>query len=970
MDEQRKVQSHPFSEKSYLDNVTQFIKQVVPQVVSSLPSAPAPQPIEPVLDTPAWAAFDESGAAEDASTRIPPCLLVGYRNGLHVWDIREETKVELVSLRESTIVCAKILTPPQGIPDGHAGVRPLLAFVDADRPAIVQLYSLRSLEVLPDRITMPAPVLRILSTPRAIAIGTRDHIRLISSAALDQIAEFTGYPLSTSATQPNPFALTSRFLAFCTPEIPETDEFGVGEQSASMAAVVEMAQKTGSSLLSLGGYGVKKVSDMVNGPVPGHAAAPAPADGTGDEAAGNVMIVDVRDGSKLCHFRAAHRTPLVALAFDSSGTMLATACAKGQEINVFHLGMVPPNPGSAIGVVHLYTCRRGVTTANIRSITFSIDSRWMAVTSDRSTTHLFPLLPRGGQPTPRTHVAATVLNASRFVISSGANEAAQASPAVYVEALLKLRHAMPAAADPAHHTPAPLICSSACAFSVRQALEPETQSSSLAYTLLVCTPAAELVEYQLHPEVTQAPGRGALMGLVPASATGVMNTMGTVFEGVRGMVANVVGRAPEAPLPAAAPAPSDQLALSYSAGRAWDLCRHRAWPATRKATRSRTRDRPPATAGAAAAAAAAAVRDARAEAESDTRWLSAVERTTYNAPHRRLWMGPQFTFKIFRDPGLTSATIAAQSTTHGAGEAPVVGDLYTRKLQLATEPLLIPSEPRREDSELSVTWTEVPQTHALSDHDRLDLSSALEDEDSLTGQAPPARPAAAAAAAATSDRCKSRKQSAHASHGVASHPVAAAAAASPSVPRAVPRAAPVPTLPTAVLLSTSPPAPSPPLFSSSGSPQSARSSRARASTTLPTAAPAAVAPGSSLPRMLVGSPPGLALGLAKSPRAPSQSPATVAALARPAARIESTPTTSKGSPKGLAGSPSPDDLQGPLAVPSRGRTGLAIVLGDADSDARMQRVHSAVGLGGLADAISDDDDDDEPFRMDDHQHVD
>ena len=36
----------------------------------------------------------------------------------------------------------------------------------------------------------------------------------------------------------------------------------MGEQSASMAAVVEMAQKTGSSLLSLGGYGVKKVWHM------------------------------------------------------------------------------------------------------------------------------------------------------------------------------------------------------------------------------------------------------------------------------------------------------------------------------------------------------------------------------------------------------------------------------------------------------------------------------------------------------------------------------------------------------------------------------------------------------------------------------------------------------------------------------------------------------------------------------------
>lgn len=34
----------------------------------------------------------------------------------------------------------------------------------------------------------------------------------------------------------------------------------------------------------------------------------------------------------------------------------------------------------------------------------------------------------------------------------------------------------------------------------------------------------------------------------------------------------------------------------------------------------------------------------------------------------------------------------------------------------------------------------------------------------------------------------------------------------------------------------------------------------------------------------------------------------------------------------------------------------------------MHRVHSAVGLGGLADAMSDDDD--VPFRMEGHEHVD
>lgn len=33
--------------------------------------------------------------------------------------------------------------------------------------------------------------------------------------------------------------------------------------------------------------------------------------------------------------------------------------------------------------------------------------------------------------------------------------------------------------------------------------------------------------------------------------------------------------------------------------------------------------------------------------QSDDRWLSQVEIVTHSGPHRRLWMGPQFTFKTY-----------------------------------------------------------------------------------------------------------------------------------------------------------------------------------------------------------------------------------------------------------------------------------------------------------------------------------
>lgn len=50
-------------------------------------------------------------------------------------------------------------------------------------------------------------------------------------------------------------------------------------------------------------------------------------------------------------------------------------------------------------VQHLYILHRGDTNATIQDIAFSLDSRWVAVTSLRATTHVFPITPYGGTNT-------------------------------------------------------------------------------------------------------------------------------------------------------------------------------------------------------------------------------------------------------------------------------------------------------------------------------------------------------------------------------------------------------------------------------------------------------------------------------------------------------------------------------------------------------------------------------------------
>lgn len=53
---------------------------------------------------------------------------------------------------------------------------------------------------------------------------------------------------------------------------------------------------------------------------------------------------------------------------------------------------------------------RGDTSARVQDMTFSIDSRWVAVSSLRGTTHVFPVTPYGGPVGLRTHSTPHVVN--------------------------------------------------------------------------------------------------------------------------------------------------------------------------------------------------------------------------------------------------------------------------------------------------------------------------------------------------------------------------------------------------------------------------------------------------------------------------------------------------------------------------------------------------------------------------------
>lgn len=78
---------------------------------------------------------------------------------------------------------------------------------------------------------------------------------------------------------------------------------------------------------------------------------------------------------------SAHQTEIACLAINKSGTMVATASAKGTLIRVFDT-----NKRS-----QLVELRRGADPATLYCIAFSHDSSFMVVSSDKGTVHIFAL---------------------------------------------------------------------------------------------------------------------------------------------------------------------------------------------------------------------------------------------------------------------------------------------------------------------------------------------------------------------------------------------------------------------------------------------------------------------------------------------------------------------------------------------------------------------------------------------------
>ncbi|GAB4846219.1 hypothetical protein Ancab_025215 [Ancistrocladus abbreviatus] len=297
-------------------------------------------------------------------------------------------------------------------------------------PSIVHFYSLCSQSYV-HVLKFRSVVYSVRCSARVVAVSQSAQIHCFNAATLEREytiltnSVVTACPVSGSIGY-GPLAIGPRWLAYSgsavavstsgcvTPQhlMPSASSPGATSNASLVAHYAkESSKQLAAGIVTLGDMGYKKLSRYYSElrPDPKHSTKSGSpgwksngiANGNSLDAdnVGMVIVRDVVSKTVVAQFRA-HKSPISALCFNPSGTLLVTASVQGHNINVF--GIMPGHPGSSsasdVGdsCVHLYRLQRGLTAAVIQDISFSDDSRWIMISSSRGTNHLFAISPSGG----------------------------------------------------------------------------------------------------------------------------------------------------------------------------------------------------------------------------------------------------------------------------------------------------------------------------------------------------------------------------------------------------------------------------------------------------------------------------------------------------------------------------------------------------------------------------------------------
>ncbi|XP_074025955.1 breast carcinoma-amplified sequence 3 homolog isoform X2 [Leptinotarsa decemlineata] len=654
------VTPHHVTDHTILDSVAGFINEVVPTANTGLVDT---------KDQIQWASFehfDSKGIFLDKTYETekvgsPAVILaLGYTTGVQVWAIPSNGEAtEILGWRHGYVRLLRFIVTPSvsdlNKRDVFASKRPLVAICECmttDSPYnSLNFMSLKTGDQV-KAIKFGSPILDVFSNSRSVVVTFHEKVAVFDAFTLEDRLIVTSCYISPGL-QPNPVALGARWLAYAEKRLNPSKKSnggndGEGVQSYT-ATVLHAAKSLGKGLRefgesfasSLAGTPSLKLSTSPNSPQAG---------GQNDFAhKGVVTILDIESpfvhfleknapasDPVIAHF-AAHTEAIVYLKFDPSGMLIFTADKRGHD---FHLFRIQPHPGgpALAAVHHLYILHRGDTTARVQDMCFSPDSRWASVSTLRGTTHVFPITPYGGNVGVRTHTTSHVVNKmSRYHRSAGLTvegrsnspvamfEAPSSSPYPYLNPRYP-PYPRPTVVNPLAQIRQPVYIQNPKSSPQRPQTGRQRLSSSseenVSLGLVACfAPPRAWLDTQSR-EIAAANKQRPVESLFVMSCSGML----IQYE----LDPHQVSKVPKERVSSETP-----IELTVWAKAQWFLQRKPSsaelpLPMTKDSLSFLDQEEP--------------VRKKKSD-DNDELWVSQVEIITHAGPHRRLWMGPQFTFK-------------------------------------------------------------------------------------------------------------------------------------------------------------------------------------------------------------------------------------------------------------------------------------------------------------------------------------
>uniref|UniRef100_A0A453FPT9 Uncharacterized protein n=1 Tax=Aegilops tauschii subsp. strangulata TaxID=200361 RepID=A0A453FPT9_AEGTS len=529
-----------------------------------------------------WAGFDKLECGGDVLRQV---LLLAYRSGFQVWDVEQADDVRQIESRhDGAVSFIQLLKKPIASKRGEdrfVDARPLLALAgggtstgsanghDANGPGfngtngtyhnsgseklptIVRFYSLKDHGYV-HSMKFRSAVYSIRCSPRVVAVSQATQIHCFDAATLELDYTLLTSPILSPISGYGPLGLGPRWIAYSGSPVPVPNTGRVSPQLLSLSPIVpppgsngsvvayyakESSKQLAAGIVTLGDVGYKKLSryysDMIpngNGNIKqGNAGFKANGVTNGhtidSEYAGTVIVRDIVSKAMIVQFRA-HTSPISALCFDPSGTLLVTASIHGRNINVFRI--MPSVDGSASedgpngAYVHLFKLQRGITNAVIKDISFSDDSEWILISSSRGTSHFFAISPYSGSTSFR--YSDNNLAENNYVVDSSVKHATHWSqnaspslslsqkmlslsgPPVALSVVTRIRNgsnllkgAVHGAAAFATGVSSPISGAIASTFhNCKGGVNSDDSLLCMKYYLLVFSPSGSIIQYVLH----------------------------------------------------------------------------------------------------------------------------------------------------------------------------------------------------------------------------------------------------------------------------------------------------------------------------------------------------------------------------------------------------------------------------------------------------------------------------------------